>query len=76
MQYKNIQGVPYWVDSANKAYIFEKKDEKPQAPIQIGTYDPKTETITLRENWKEVYAQTLQNYRESQASRPRKVGDK
>ena len=75
MQRKILQGVPYWVDSANKVYIWQSQ-EKPTNPQQIGTYDPKTEVVTLLEGWKQTYAPIVQSYRESQSSRPRKVGDK
>lgn len=75
MQRKIIQGVPYWVDGANKMYIWQSQ-EKPQTPIWIGTYNPQTETGLLREEWKELFQPILQSYREVQSSRPRKTGEK
>lgn len=73
MQQKILQGLPFWADSETKQiYAFEK----PQPPLTdmlcLGTYDPKTEQITLLPNWRELYQPRLDAYRAVEKPRQRK----
>ncbi len=75
MQRKIIQGVPFWIDGASKAYYWESS-EKPSNPIHIGTYNAQKDIVETLEDWKSKLEDKRKSYNESQSSRPRKVGDK
>jgi hypothetical protein len=75
MQRKIIQGVPFWIDGANRAFYWESS-EKPTSPIQIGNYNVQKESVELFEDWRVKLEDKKKGYIESQSSRPRKVGDK
>lgn len=68
MQKKIIQGIPFWVDG-QRVYAFENKET--QGTLLLGTYNPQTEQVQLREDWKEVYQAKLAEYRSKLQSRPR-----
>lgn len=70
MQKKIIQGIPFWVDAQNRIYLFETK-EAPTNPICLGTYSPQTETIALKDNWRELYQANIEEYRRKSAPRAR-----
>ncbi len=69
MQKKILQGIPFWVDAQNRIYLFENKETP--GTIVLGTYNPQTEKIQLREDWKDVYQPKLDEYRASLQSRAR-----
>jgi hypothetical protein len=70
MQKKEIiQGIPFWVDAQNRVFAFENKET--QGTLHLGTYNPQTKTLQLREDWKEVYEPRLQEYRRSLLARAR-----
>jgi hypothetical protein len=70
MQKKIIQGIPFWVDAQNRVFAFETK-ELPSNPLWLGTYNPQTEKVELLSNWREAYAQTLEDYHKKAAPRAR-----
>lgn len=70
MQKKILQGIPFWVDAQNRIYVFETK-EAPVNPICLGTYNPQTDMIALKENWRELYAGNLEEYRKKCGPRAR-----
>ena len=69
MQKEIIEGVPYWKDKSNTIYSFEL-DKKNL--IQLGSFDQETQTLKLKDNWKELYQPKLDEYRNSLKSRDRK----
>jgi hypothetical protein len=70
MQKKVVQGIPFWIDAQNRAFVFETK-ELPSNPLWLGTYNPQTEKVELLRNWREAYAQTLEDYHKKAAARAR-----
>lgn len=70
MQKKVIQGIPFWIDAQNRAFAFETK-ELPSNPLLLGTYNPQTEKVDLLHNWREAYAQPLEEYHKKAAARAR-----
>jgi hypothetical protein len=70
MQKKEIiQGIPFWVDAQNRVFAFENKET--QGTLHLGSYNPQTKTLQLREDWKEVYEARLQEYRRGLQARAR-----
>ena len=70
MQKKEIlQGIPFWVDGQNRVFAFENKETP--GTLHLGTYNPQTKQLQLREDWKEVYEPRLQEYRRSLLARAR-----
>jgi hypothetical protein len=69
MQKEIAEGVPYWKDKSNTLYNFEP-DKKNL--IAIGSYNPEKDTITLKDNWKELYQTKLDEYRKNLKNRERK----
>ena len=69
MQNHLVQGVPFLVDKLNNLYSFEQ-DKKNL--IILGTYNPEKETYTLKDNWKELYQEKLDDYRKNLKNRERK----
>ena len=68
MQRQIIDGVPYFVDGANKLYTWENES----IPQHIGTYDPKTKTVAFEPNHLTGLADKLIRWRENQTARIRK----
>lgn len=67
---KTLQGIPFLCDPATKTlYAYEKVPTQPL--LQLGTYNPDTETFTLLANWKELYEAKLAAYRASVGPRSR-----
>jgi len=64
-----IQGIPFWVDTQNRFFAFENKETP--GTLHLGTYNPQTKALQLREDWKEVYEPKLQEYRRSLQARAR-----
>lgn len=69
MQKEIVQGVPFWKDKSNNLYSFEP-DKKNL--INLGTYDLEKETIILKDNWRALYKERLDNYRTNLIKRERK----
>jgi len=69
MQKEILEGVPYWKDKSNNLYSFEI-DKKNL--IQLGSFDQETQTVKLKDNWRELYQPKLEEYRNSLKSRDRK----
>lgn len=67
MQRKVFQGVPYWVDAAQKIYAYDPKETT--GTLWLGTV--KDEKVTLREGWQEIYQPKLDEFRGSNTTRPR-----
>lgn len=69
MQKEIVQGIPFWRDKNNNLYSFEI-DKKNL--IQLGKFDPATETYILSDNWKELYSSKLSEFRTNLKNRDRK----
>lgn len=70
MLVKTLQGIPFLCDPTTKTvYAYEKVPTQPL--LQLGTYDPDAETVTLHSNWNQLYASKLASYRASLAPRSR-----
>lgn len=69
MQKEVINGVPYWRDKNNNIYSFEI-DKKNL--IQLGSFNQETQTLKLKDNWKELYQPKLEDYRNNLKNRERK----
>ena len=69
MQKEIVQGVPYWKDKSNNLYSFEI-DKKNL--IQLGSFDQESQTIRLKEGWKDIYQTKLEEYRNTLKNRERK----
>ena len=69
MQKEIVQGIPFWKDKNNNLFSY-KVDKKNL--IQLGTFDPNTQTYTLSANWKELYSSELSEYRANLKNRDRK----
>lgn len=69
MQKEILQGIPFWKDKSNNLYSFEV-DKKNL--LAIGTYNPTSETYTLKDNWQEIYKVKLNDYRTNLKNRDRK----
>jgi hypothetical protein len=69
MQKEIVEGLPFWKDKSNILYSFEP-DKKNL--IVLGTYNSETNTITLKDNWKQLYQQKLDDYRKNLKKRERK----
>lgn len=69
MQKEIVQGVPFWKDKSNNLYSFEP-DKKNL--IAIATFNPTTETYTLKDNWQALCKEKLDNYRKNLIKRDRK----
>lgn len=74
MQVKTLQGIPFLVDPATKNIYAYEKNPSPAAastPLHLGTYDPTTETYTLRPDWENAYKERVDAYRASEKPRSR-----
>lgn len=69
MQKEVIEGIPFWKDKSNNLYNFES-DKKNL--FQIGTYNSETQTYILKDNWRDLYSEKLDNYRKNLSERDRK----
>ena len=69
MQKEVINGIPYWRDKNNNIYSFEI-DKKNL--IQLGSFNQETQTLKLKDNWKELYQPKLEDYRNNLKNRERK----
>ena len=69
MQRKVFQGVPYWIDSAQKVYAYDPKETT--GTLWLGTV--KDEKVTLRNDWQAVYQPALEQYRSANTQRARVV---
>jgi len=69
MQKEIVEGVPFWKDKSNNLYSFEP-DKKNL--IAIGSYNSEKQTITLKDNWKQIYQVKLDDYRKNLKNRERK----
>jgi hypothetical protein len=73
MLVKTLQGIPFFCDPVTKTiYAYEKVPQQPL--LALGTYNPETETFTLVENWKELYAPRVAAYHASEKPRSRVPG--
>ena len=70
MQRKVVQGLPIWVDSQQRAFSYETNDALVKS-VWLGAYNPTTDTLELRPNWKAVYEPRLIEYRATQVPRLR-----
>jgi hypothetical protein len=69
MQKEIIQGIPFWRDKNSSIYSFEL-DKKNL--IHLGSFDQETQSLKLKENWRELYRPKLSEYRDSLKNRERK----
>ena len=69
MQKAIINGIPFWKDKTNTLYSYEL-DKKNL--LTLGTYNPTSDSYTLKESWEETYRDTLENYRTNLKDRERK----
>lgn len=69
MQKEIIEGIPYWKDKHNTVFSFES-DKKNL--LELGTYNPTTELLTLKADWLQQYQSKLSIYREGLKQRERK----
>jgi hypothetical protein len=69
MQKEIVQGVPFWKDKNNNLFSFEL-DKKNL--IQLGSFNPETETFTLKDSWQADYKTKLEEYRSLLKNRERK----
>ena len=69
MQRKVLQGIPFWLDGQNRIYAYDPQDQT--NPLWLGVYDPQTEKVTLREDWRQAYQAKIEAYRTSAQSRSR-----
>jgi len=58
------QGIPYYTDSAQRAYSYGLDPNQPR--VELGVYNPATEIVTLNANWKELFDERIAAYRISQ----------
>lgn len=70
MQTKILQGLPFLFNPDTRQ-IFAYEKPVGNNPLLLGTYDPQTERITLRADWREVYAPGLAAYRAAEKPRQR-----
>ncbi len=70
MQRQLIHGVPYFTDKSNAAYLWDT-DASP--PINIGTYNPTTKTVSFHPGVPEKLTDRLEQWRANQTARPRKA---
>ena len=69
---KHIRGIPYYL-SDNRVYTFELDHGLPSEKcIQLGVYNPDTNSITYRDNWEERIQPNLTQFREQLVSKERK----
>lgn len=67
---KVLQGIPFLVDPATKRiFAFEKPLQG--EPLCLGTYDPIAETFQLIDNWKDLYQEKVEQYRQTEKARSR-----
>jgi len=69
MQKEIVQGVPFWKDKSNNLYSFEL-DKKNL--IQLGSFHQESQTLRLKEDWKDIYQSKLEEYRNTLKNRERK----
>jgi hypothetical protein len=70
MQTKILQGLPFLVNPETQQ-IFAYEKPISAHPLLLGEYDAQTERITLRPDWREVYAPVLASYRATEKPRQR-----
>jgi len=68
MQRQIIHGIPYFVDKSNNLYLWDTE----QPAYSIGTYDPKSQSITFNPNHQEGLQGCLATWRSKQVPRSRK----
>jgi len=68
MQRQLIDGVPYFVDAANKLYTWTPDT----SPTPIGSYNPTTKTVLFESNHLAGLTDSLATWRSSQQPRSRK----
>ena len=66
---KVIQGIPFWLDTQNRIYAYDPADQT--NPLWLGTYNPQTEKVELREDWRQAYATKIESYRQGAQTRSR-----
>jgi hypothetical protein len=70
MQTKILQGLPFLVNPETRQ-IFAYEKPLSAHPLLLGTYDPQSEKIALRADWRDVYAPGLAAYRAAEKPRQR-----
>lgn len=68
MQRQTIHGVPYFIDSSKRLYVWDTE----ATPAHIGSYDSATDTITFLPSAHGALGDRLQHWRSKQSARPRK----
>lgn len=64
MKTLTIQGVPYAVNDKNEVFMYQHSSSTDKH-VQIGTYDPKTLTVSLFEKWQDAVEERVTLYRAS-----------
>ena len=67
MQRQIIHGVPYFIDSQNKLYLWESEEPA----YYIGTYAPDTKTVSYEPNCIKKLSERLDIWRNNQVPRTR-----
>jgi len=65
-----IQGVPYWISSDNKVYLFNNSS-KPDLSLSIGTFQTSSKTVELNGDWRLSASGALNTYRSTIQPIPR-----
>lgn len=68
MQRQTIHGVPYFIDSSKRLYVWDTE----ASPAHIGTYDAATDQVTFLPSALSALGDRLQHWRSKQSARPRK----
>ena len=61
-----IDGIPYYVDTANNLFAYGLDSTGPR--VQIGTYDSTAQRVNLSTNWRELIDVRLPTYRTAAAA--------